>query len=131
MCRETAADENATAYYPILDRISEGYFNEEGTELQLYAAFLNLLQSDGHITDPATLASFKFALSVRSAAPRIKAHYQFYRTSVEPTLSAEQTEACQTWASIGGMQYCSAHMDEPLADIENEQWASPDHLVEM
>jgi UDP-glucose:glycoprotein glucosyltransferase len=129
--RETVADENATAYYPILDRISQGYFNEKDTELELYTSFLDLLQRDGHITDPATLASFEFALSVRSAAPRIEAHYQFYKTSVEPTLLAEQTKACETWASLGGKQYCSAHLEDPFADIQSEQWAIPDRLVEM
>ncbi|KAH7081876.1 UDP-glucose:glycoprotein glucosyltransferase-domain-containing protein [Paraphoma chrysanthemicola] len=118
---ETAADENATSYYPILDRVSQGYFDEKVTEHQLYTAFVNLLQSDGHITEPEALASFEFALSVRSAAPRIEAHYQFYKTSVEPSLVAEQTRACELWVSFGGKQYCSPHLEEPFGNLESER----------
>lgn len=118
---ETAAEENATAYYPILDRISEGYFDDKTTEQELYTAFVDLLQSDGHITQPEALSSFEFALSVRSAAPRIEAHYQFYNTSVEPSLAAEQTDACEIWASFHGKQYCSVHLDEPFGKIASER----------
>jgi UDP-glucose:glycoprotein glucosyltransferase len=121
--RETAAEENATAYYPILDRVSEGYFNEKNTEQELYTAFIELLRNDGHITEPAALASFEFALSVRSAAPRIEAHYQFYRTSVETSLVAGQTKECEIWASFHSKQYCSVHLDDLPRSIESERYA--------
>jgi UDP-glucose:glycoprotein glucosyltransferase len=121
--RETAAEENATAYYPILDRVSEGYFNEKNTEQELYTTFVDLLRSDGHITEPEALASFELALSVRSAAPRIEAHYQFYRTSVEPSLVAEQTKDCEIWASFHGKQYCSVQLDDVPGTIESERYA--------
>ncbi|KAH8719458.1 UDP-glucose:glycoprotein glucosyltransferase-domain-containing protein [Phaeosphaeriaceae sp. PMI808] len=118
---ETAAEENATAYYPILDRVAEGYFDTKATEQQLYTAFVDLLNRDGHIIEPEAIASFEFALSVRSAAPRIEAHYQFYKTSVEPSLVAEQTQECDIWASTGGKQYCSAHLAQPFGDIKSER----------
>ncbi|KAJ4366515.1 killer toxin resistant protein [Ascochyta clinopodiicola] len=120
---ETAAEENATAYFPLLDRISQGYLDELDTEKQLYDKFIEILKSDGHITDPETLASFNLALSVRSAAPRIEAHYQFYKTSVEPSLEAEQGKNCQLWVSLGGQQYCTPHIDdgEPTGSIKNER----------
>lgn len=124
--RETAAEENATAYYPILDRVSEGYFDDKTTDQELYTAFVDLLYSDGHITQPEALASFEFALSVRSAAPRIEAHYQFYNTSVEPSLAVKQTEACDMWVSFHGKQYCSVHLDEPYGDIKGERYVPPD-----
>jgi UDP-glucose:glycoprotein glucosyltransferase len=120
--RETAAEENATAYYPILDRVSQGYFDEHATEQQLYTAFVDLLHSDGHITEPEALASFEFALSVRSAAPRIEAHYQFYKTSVEPSLTAGQTNACEIWVSFSGKQYCAPQLEEPFGDVESERY---------
>jgi UDP-glucose:glycoprotein glucosyltransferase len=101
--------------------VSQGYFDEKVTEYQLYNAFLDLLHADGHITEPEALASFEFALSVRSAAPRIEAHYQFYKTSVEPSLVAEQTSTCEIWVSFGGKQYCSPHLDEPFGSIESER----------
>jgi UDP-glucose:glycoprotein glucosyltransferase len=119
---ETAAEENATAYFPLLDRISQGWLDELDTEKQLYDKFVEILQSDGHITDPETLASFNLALSVRSAAPRIEAHYQFYKTSVEPSLESEQGKNCQLWVSLNGQQYCTPHIDdgEPTGNIRNE-----------
>ncbi|KAF3031735.1 hypothetical protein E8E12_002161 [Didymella heteroderae] len=120
---ETAAEENTTAYFPLLDRIAEGWLDELDTEKQLYDKFVEILQSDGHITDPETLASFNLALSVRSAAPRIEAHYQFYKTSVEPSLESEQGKNCQLWVSLNGQQYCTPHLDdgEPLGSIKNER----------
>lgn len=118
---ETAADENSTAFYPILDRVSQGFFDNKNSEEELYRAFVELLHSDGHITEPEALASFEFALSVRSAAPRIEAHYQFYRTSVEPSLLAEQTKSCDIWVSFHGKQYCSPRLEEPIGGIEHER----------
>jgi UDP-glucose:glycoprotein glucosyltransferase len=129
MISETAAEENATAYFPILDRVSEGYFDKYNIEQELYKSFLTLLESDGHVTESEALASFELALSVRSAAPRIEAHYQFYNTSVEPSLVAEQTSVCETWVSIGGKQYCSAQPDEPFGDIESERYALKHHWI--
>jgi UDP-glucose:glycoprotein glucosyltransferase len=79
------------------------------------------LHSDGHISEPEALASFEFALSVRSAAPRIEAHYQFYKTSVEPSLAAEQTDACEIWVSFTGKQYCAPQLEEPFGNIESER----------
>ncbi|KAF2478130.1 UDP-glucose:glyco protein glucosyltransferas-like protein [Lindgomyces ingoldianus] len=114
---ETAAEENSTAYFPILDRIAEGYFSKVTTDQELYTSFVDLLQTDGHITDPATLSSFRFALSVRSAAPRIEAHYQFYNTSVEPSLQAAQGEECRVWVAFEGKQYCSPELKESHGDI--------------
>ncbi|KAF2272120.1 UDP-glucose:glyco protein glucosyltransferase precursor [Westerdykella ornata] len=118
---ETAAEENSTAYYPLLDRIAQGYFRECNTPQELYYVFTDLLEADGHITDLETLASFQFALSVRSAAPRIEAHYQFYNTSVVPSLQGDQGEGCETWVSFGGEQYCNPDLKESNGRIKSER----------
>jgi UDP-glucose:glycoprotein glucosyltransferase len=118
---ETAAEENSTAYFPLLDRIAEGYFQKSTTDKELYEAFVELLQKDGHITDAETLSSFRFALSVHSAAPRIEAHYQFYNTSVEPSLEGEQGDDCGTWVSFNGKQYCSPQLWEGRGSIKSER----------
>ncbi|KAF2634192.1 UDP-glucose:glyco protein glucosyltransferas-like protein [Massarina eburnea CBS 473.64] len=118
---ETAAEENSTAYFPLLDRIAEGSFLDATTDEQLFTAFIDLLKSDGHITDPATLSSFKFALSVRSAAPRIEAHYQFYNTSVEPSLQTDQDVDCETWVAFSGKQYCDPELKESHGSIKGER----------
>ena len=82
---------------------------------------MQLLETDGHITEPETLSSFQFALSVRSAAPRIEAHYQFYNTSVEPSLQTEQGPNCNTWVAFGGKQYCSPQLEEGHGDVKGER----------
>lgn len=83
---------------------------------------MELLETDGHISDPATLSSFQFALSVRSAAPRIEAHYQFYNTSVEPGLEGEQGKECDTWVAFAGKQYCSPELKDSHGSIKGERW---------
>ena len=117
MVRETAAEENSTAYFPLLDRIAEGRFADCGTDEELYSTFLQVVKDDGHITDPAALSSFAFALSIHSSAPRIEAHYHFYATSVEPTLMAAQDAACPVWVHFDGKQYCSPALDRAQQDV--------------
>lgn len=110
---ETAAGENATAYFPLLDRIAGGYFNEAKTDKEVYDRFLHILNDDGHITAPEALSTFKLALSLRTAAPRIEAHYQYYRTAVEPKLGSDAPDGCEVWAELRGKQYCTPALDTP------------------
>lgn len=105
--RETAAEENATAYFPLLDRIAEGYFDRAKTDKELHETFLQTLQDDGHIHDSETLSSLELALALHSAAPRIEAHYQYYHTAVERTLSIETQYGCESWVHFNGKQFCS------------------------
>ncbi|KAI9723776.1 MAG: hypothetical protein M1812_001076 [Candelaria pacifica] len=116
--RETAADENATSYFPLLDRIAEGHFLEYTTDKELYDVFLQLLQDDGHITDPEDVSSFQLALSIHSAAPRIEAHFQYYDTSVVPSMvKAPMENECPVWVQFGGKQYCSPALDVPRGAV--------------
>lgn len=88
-------------------------------EKELYEAFLQLLQDDGHITEPDALSSFQFALSIRTSAPRIEAHYHFYNTSVEPSLEAAQADGCDSWVQLEGKQYCSPELTEEHGAIKD------------
>ncbi|KAF2457381.1 UDP-glucose:Glyco protein glucosyltransferase-domain-containing protein [Lineolata rhizophorae] len=110
---ETAAEENSTAYFPIVDRIADGYLAQTSTDRELYTTFLQLLQSDGHLVDPDALSSFQFALAVRSTAPRIEAHYQYYNTSVE----APQGDGCDIWVAADGKRYCDAELATPHGSV--------------
>lgn len=112
--RETAAEENETSYFPLLDRIAEGYFDSAKTDEELYVSFRGLLQQDGHLSQPEDLSSFDLALSLHSAAPRIEAHYQYYETSVKPLLEQREDDDCETWVYIpfNGDRYCSPQMSE-------------------
>lgn len=91
------------------------------TEKELYDRFLKVLQDDGHLKDPESLSSFKFALSIRSAAPRIQAHYQYYNTSVQPFLVAAQDAACPVWVHFEGKQYCSSALERAQQDVDGER----------
>ncbi|KAG5297310.1 UDP-glucose:glycoprotein glucosyltransferase [Histoplasma ohiense] len=123
---ETAADENSTSYFPLLDRISEGTFTEITTEKGLYERFIQLLQEDGHLTHPESISSFKFALSLRSTAPRIEAHYQYYNTSVEPSLMIAQDAVCTVWAHYDGDQYCSPSLEYAQQSVS---WDGNDRVL--
>lgn len=125
MYRETAALENATSYFPILDRIASGVFADLHAEKELYNRFIEVLQEDGHLPSPESLSSFKFALALHAAAPRIEAHFQYYNASVQPHVMAAQDAACPVWVHLNGQQYCSSSMDRA------QQAVSLDHTEEI
>ncbi|KAI1117857.1 UDP-glucose:glycoprotein glucosyltransferase [Nemania sp. NC0429] len=116
---ETAAAENATSYFPLLDRIAEGTFVESATDEALYHKFLDIVRQDGHISTPEALSTFKLALSVRTAAPRIEAHYQYYDTAVAPSLGHAKN-SCEAWVLLNQKQYCSAALTDSDGQIAGE-----------
>ncbi|KAF4965496.1 hypothetical protein FSARC_6729 [Fusarium sarcochroum] len=108
---ETAAGENSTAYFPLLDKIASGHFGSATSDAELYDRFLEALQQDDHITTPDALSTFKLALSLRTAAPRIEAHYQYYTTAVDPESKVDGADDCQSWALVDDKKYCSPTLD--------------------
>ena len=77
-----------------------------------------MLRADGHLAEPDALSSFRLALSVRSAAPRIEAHFQYYNTSIPSSLMVAQDAACPVWVHAEGKQYCSAALEIAQQDFE-------------
>jgi UDP-glucose:glycoprotein glucosyltransferase len=69
------------------------------------------------MVDLQTLSSYQLALSLRSAAPKIEAHYQYYHTAVEPIINVEEVD-CPTWVLLNGIQYCSPSLDKPHGEIK-------------
>ncbi|MCJ1307738.1 hypothetical protein MMC25_001386 [Agyrium rufum] len=116
---ETAAEENPTCYFPILDRIAEGYFSEQSTDSEVYNAFLKLLEDERHLASQDALSTFKLALSLHSAVPRIEAQYQYYRTTVESALPLAQDAACPVWVHTDGKQYCSPALGRAQQDVSD------------
>jgi UDP-glucose:glycoprotein glucosyltransferase len=116
---ETAAGENATSYFPLLDRVADGAFAEAKTDRELYDRFLEILQQDGHLVSADSLSTFKLALSVRIAAPRIEAHYQYYNTAVEPALP-ELPKDCADWVLFDGARYCSPTLDNGIGKVPGD-----------
>lgn len=123
--RETAAEEKPSVYFRILDRISEGYFKDASTDKELYEKFVRLLKNDNLITDPELLSSFELALSIHNAAPRIEAHYQYYRTSIEPLLEKSKSKDCEAWLEFTGRQFCSPQFEKEDATIEGLRYKEP------
>jgi len=115
--RETAAPENATVYFALLDRIAKNDLAHAKTDQALYEKFLEILHNDAHM-NAEELSTFKLALSLRSAAPRIEAHYQYYTTAVEPTLSGSQ-DGCDQWFLLDGKQYCTPALDVEHGSVKN------------
>ncbi|KAI1007724.1 UDP-glucose:glycoprotein glucosyltransferase [Podosphaera aphanis] len=114
---ETAAAENATSYFPLLDRIADGYFSNAETDKELYERFLQVLKDDGHLLDLESLSLYKLALSMRSSAPRIEAHYQYYDTAAEPSLISGLDAPCSAWTLYEGKQYCSSSLEKAQGKI--------------
>ncbi|KAL2809181.1 UDP-glucose:glycoprotein glucosyltransferase-domain-containing protein [Aspergillus granulosus] len=117
---ETAAEENPTSYFPLLDRIADGAFDDAVTDEELYNRFVKVAVEDGLLANPESLSSFKLSLSIRSASPRIAAHYQFYNASVQHSLMAAQDAACPVWVHSDGKQYCSSTMERAQQDVLGE-----------
>ncbi|KAH0489133.1 hypothetical protein TgHK011_009577 [Trichoderma gracile] len=109
---ETAAAENSSAYFPLLDRIAAGHFASASTDAALYAQVLDALQEDGSLSSPEALSTFKLALSLRSAAPRIEAHYQYYATAVASAVDDAAESGCSNWVLLEGKQYCTPELDK-------------------
>ncbi|KAG9525567.1 hypothetical protein KCV07_g1087, partial [Aureobasidium melanogenum] len=118
---ETAADENATAYFPLLDRIAEGHFDHASTDQDLYTLFKKTLQEEGHLAKAEDISSFEYALSIHAAAPRIEAHYQFYNTTVEPTLKSRLDTSCETWLHFNGQQYCDPDLSSSSGNSVDQE----------
>ncbi|EME42212.1 glycosyltransferase family 24 protein [Dothistroma septosporum NZE10] len=113
---ETAAEENATSYFPLLDHIADGYFDLAKTDQELYERFRLLLKEQGHLKDE-DLSSFDYALSIHSAAPRIEAHYQYYNTSIHPLVTGHEAINCDSWVHVpfSAQSYCSPELDQATA----------------
>ncbi|KAK5082031.1 killer toxin resistant protein [Lithohypha guttulata] len=117
---ETAALENSSCYFPLLDRIADGTFAHLHSDQELYTKFLDVLQQDGHLGEQGSLSSFKLALSLHAAAPRIEAHYQYYKSAVEPSMMAAQDAACPVWVHLDGQQYCSPELERAQQPVDND-----------
>ena len=120
MIRETAAVENYSIFWPLLDSLTQPELAECDNAKEYYEKAIRILQTD-YMTDPVVLGSFELGLSLHTAAPKIEAYYQFYETSVVPSLT-EYDESCQSWVYWRGKQICSPDdLDTTLRQGTDEQ----------
>lgn len=82
--RESAAAENASSFFPLLDALTAADPPLHSlTDEEQYRYFELELKLGNHIVDPAALSSWKLTLATRASVPRIEAQYQFWRSSVQ------------------------------------------------
>ena len=70
--------------------------------------------------DAEALSSYQLALSMRVAAPRIEAQFQYYHTAAEASIKTEQDSSCPTWVLFNGHQYCSPALDESHGTVTGD-----------
>lgn len=70
--------------------------------------------------DSEALSSYQLALSMRVAAPRIEAQFQYYHTAAEASIKTEKDSSCPTWVLFDGRQYCSPTFDEPHGTVTDD-----------
>ena len=104
--RETAAVENSTVFWPLLDSLADLEPTSKTTEKEFYRGALEILRND-FLTDPVALSSFELGLSLHTAAPKIEAYHQFYRSSVLPSLGDVYDDGCAAWVHFDGRQFCN------------------------
>ena len=75
------------------------------TEKEYYDAAVKTLKEE-FLVDPVSLGSFELGLGLHTAAPKIEAYYQFYNTSVIPSLEAFDKN-CEDWVYFMGKQICT------------------------
>lgn len=106
----------------MLDRIAEGHFDHAATDRDLYDLFKKTLQDDGHLSNSDDLSSFDYALSIHAAAPRIEAHYQFYNTTVEPSIKSPSDASCESWIHFNGQQYCTPDLASTSGEAVSQKY---------
>ena len=54
---------------------------------------------------------------MHSAAPRLEAHFQYYKTAIEPALGQEDESACESWIHVpwSGQRFCSPSLNQEEA----------------
>jgi Thioredoxin-like domain len=119
--RETAAVENSSVFWPFLDSLSSSKHGVYETEKEYYENIRRLLH-DEFLVEPVTLSSFELGLALRTAAPKIEAYYQFYNTSVVPSLETYY-DLCETWIHWRGEQICSPdNLEAKLRQPTTTEW---------
>ncbi|RMZ89744.1 hypothetical protein DV736_g3034, partial [Chaetothyriales sp. CBS 134916] len=118
---ETAAAENASSYFPLLDRIADGAFAESSTDKELYDQFVHVLREEGHVQSPEDLSSFKLAFSLHASAPRVQAHFQYYNRTISPHLPAAQDAACPVWVQLDRQQYCTPTLERSQQSLSLDE----------
>lgn len=76
------------------------------------------------MASPETLSTFKLAVAMRRAAPRIEAHYQYFETGVEAALEGSG-EVCAEWVIFDNRRYCSPSLEDARGHLTGNSCVTP------
>jgi len=123
--------ENMTVFWPLLDSLADLNLNPETTEEEFYERVLRILKEE-FLSDPVTLGSFELGLSLHTAAPKIEAYYQYYRSSVVPSVGESYDEGCDAWVHFDGQQICQVEdLQSALAKSPIQRYTGNMKLIDV
>jgi UDP-glucose:glycoprotein glucosyltransferase len=113
---ETAHAEDPASFFPLLNLFTThlSSWPADATPEALLAASIDLITSHDQLAGPGSLATFKQALALHTATPKIEAFFKYYETGVDER--SYGVEACGSWVEWRGRGFCG--VDELRRDVE-------------
>lgn len=110
--REYVAQENASAYFPLLEVASSASASASlpSDPDELYDKVFDMVDQNGFLSSFAALQLYKSSLSLHTHAPAVQAYYHLYDTTVVPALNKSRSgfdASCAVWVEWQQRQYCS------------------------
>ncbi|KAK6498113.1 hypothetical protein TWF506_004353 [Arthrobotrys conoides] len=99
---ECAGLEKPALYFTLLDLIKSGTIKLVDSEKEMYESVVNHVETH-QLLDHRFIPTWKFCISLREAAPRIEAQYQFYSNRVTPP----KGKSCPVWFDDGETRSCN------------------------
>lgn len=113
---ETAYAEDPSSYLPLLNLFTThlSSWPADATPEALLEASVDLITSHELLAGPGSLATFKQALALHTATPKIEAFFKYYETAVDERSFG--VEGCGSWVEWRGRGFCG--VDELRRDVE-------------
>jgi UDP-glucose:glycoprotein glucosyltransferase len=111
--RETLYDENPSSYFPFLNLLVDHLSGQTSDQATIETA-LDIISSHQLLPTQLSVSTYKLALGLHTAVPRIEAAYGWYESTINET--SYGVEECGTWVEWRGKGFCS--VDELRKDVE-------------
>ncbi|KAJ9120827.1 hypothetical protein QFC22_002761 [Naganishia vaughanmartiniae] len=111
ICRESAANEDPTIYFPLLSSLSVLYpsLAQQNVQQQL-ESIIDLIQQTPTLATSHPkwdLSSFQASIAMHATTPKIQAYYQYYDTVINRTEAGSTTgQLCESWVEWRGKGFC-------------------------
>jgi len=128
---ESVALENPDAFFPLLNTLTKPDTFQSLKSLSpeaLYNKTLRIAVSEGHLSEPSSLAAVELHLALHAATPKIEAFYQHYIDNHGTNKRSEtQGDSCQSWVDWYGEIICDVEALARLAPIANPELLNASH----